>query len=170
MLTQSTRRLEYYTDDTLTSRKGSLGLTYDTAVSELDQSNHIFQLTGATVTKKAQEFVGGGVTLQVESLAQKHTWFRAFAKVCTVEAYVPALKHNTPSVHQQGSIAVADTDVVQLWTWGANEKGQLAIKDKSTTGRAVPQLVTSLQKKFMVRQVSIGRRHAACVAVDDDTN
>ena len=56
--------------------------------------------------------------------------------------------------------------MLQLWSWGGNERGQLAIKDRTDTGRAIPQLVNSLRNKFAVREVSVGFRHAACVACD----
>eukprot|EP00750_Incisomonas_marina_P002990 INCI12800.1.p1 GENE.INCI12800.1~~INCI12800.1.p1 ORF type:complete len:496 (+),score=61.95 INCI12800.1:557-2044(+) len=106
--------------------------------------------------------------MQAETTQDKLTWFQAFRALCTVEG--------SGATSQVGSLGgafnIPDSDdeaegrELQLWTWGANELGQLAIRDRSTTGRAVPQLNTSLKNRFCVRQLSVGFRHAGCVVAD----
>ena len=127
----------------------------------------MFELTGAAVTKRSVEFVGGAVLLQAESLLDKRTWFRAFRTLCTVDAIDdPSTKDGEEFSPAQEKDDIDPNAVLQLWTWGATDHGQLGTGERSTTGRAIPQLNASLKNKFAIRQVSVGYHHAGCVAAD----
>ena len=163
------RQLEYFADASNSgTKKGHVGLTYDTTCRDLDQSKLLFELSNATVTKGGVEYVGGTMILQAETAHDKLTWFQALRAIgCPIESDSSVTDGRSSGIADDAfDDGIDDGTTLDLWTWGANDCAQLGIRERSTTGRAIPQLNVSLKNKFQVREISLGIDHAACVTYD----